>query len=374
MNAPCRCSKSHFFGQGFGVVELMIALLLGTVIILGVSSLFSDSNRALTDISRAGRQLENSLYAADLLAKELSLVGYWGEADGPIDADDPANGVLRASEIAGLEIDPYPATPPICVGTGATGFDPRVELGWAMEFPLLSGSGSELNAAVNSNQCSVGASVASSTSSYLAVRRASTCATGVGGIAESNRCRGVDNFFYLQTNGCYDENRGLVGGEVKLYPANGTNINSLLDYERYRCDPSEMAPIYRYVSRIYYVNHNDQLVRLSLDNSEGGGIGYVHEVMVEGVEHLEFEWFIDDTGAGKYTRVERTLSHSDAVNVVGVNVWLVVRGMQSRPGFVDDFNYVVAGESWAVPSGNVSFSRTLQSRMVRLENNGVSTR
>ena len=62
--------------QGFGLVELMIALALGTVIILGVTTLFSDSSRVLTDITRAGRQLENSLYAMDLLAKELALVDY----------------------------------------------------------------------------------------------------------------------------------------------------------------------------------------------------------------------------------------------------------------------------------------------------------
>jgi len=52
----------------------MIALALGTVIILGVTTLFSDSSRALNDINRAGRQLENSLYAMDLLAQELALV------------------------------------------------------------------------------------------------------------------------------------------------------------------------------------------------------------------------------------------------------------------------------------------------------------
>ena len=59
---------------------------------LGVTTLFSDSSRTLNDITRAGRQLENSLYAMDLLAKELALVDYWGEANAPVDADDPAYG------------------------------------------------------------------------------------------------------------------------------------------------------------------------------------------------------------------------------------------------------------------------------------------
>ena len=166
-------------------MELMIALALGTVIILGVTTLFSDSSRALSDITRAGRQLENSLYAMDLLAKELALVDYWGEASAPVDTDDPAYGPLRAAEIDNLVIGPYPETPPLCVGTGATGFEARVELAWAMEYPLLAGLGSEVNAAVNAGQCKGGGSTATATAAYIAVRRASTCAT----CRRSARCK-----------------------------------------------------------------------------------------------------------------------------------------------------------------------------------------
>ena len=313
---------------GFGLIELMIALALGTVIILGVTTLFSDSSRALNDVNRAGRQLENSLYAIDLLAKELSLVDYWGEASAPVDADDPAYGALRASELDGLEIGPYPASPPLCVGTGATGFDPRVELAWAMESPLLSGVGAEINAAFDKNYCNGGGSTPSADAAYLAVRRASTCATGVGSIATSNACGAVDDFFYLQTNGCYDENAGLSGGEVKLYGVGSADMGSTLTYSRYSCDTSDRAPIYRYVSRIYYVNQSNQLVRLYLDSLESGGHGYVQEILVDGVEDLQFDWFIDDTGNGSYDRKVSDLPAADAANVIGAKIWLKVQRPQ----------------------------------------------
>lgn len=313
---------------GFGLIELMIALALGTVIILGVTTLFSDSSRALNDVNRAGRQLENSLYAIDLLAKELSLVDYWGEASAPVDADDPAYGVLRASELDGLEIGPYPASPPLCVGTGATGFDPRVELAWAMESPLLSGVGAEINAAFDKSYCNSGGSPSSAGAAYLAVRRASTCATGVGPIATRNGCRAVDDFFYLQTNGCYDENAGLSGGEVKLYGLGSADVESTLTYSRYSCNTSERAPIYRYVSRIYYVNQSNQLVRLFLDSLESGGHGYVQEILVDGVEDLQFNWFIDDTGNGSYDRKLSALPAAEAANVIGAKIWLKVQSPQ----------------------------------------------
>lgn len=360
--------------SGFGLIEIMIALALGTVIILGVTMLFSDSSRALNDITRAGRQMENSLYAIDLLAKELALVDYWGEANAPIDVDDPAYGALRASELGGLEIDPYPESPPLCAGTGATGFDPRVELAWAMEYPLLAGLGSEINSAVGASQCNGGGSTAAATAAFVAVRRASTCATGPGTLAATNRCGEVDDFFYLQTNGCYDENAGTSGGEVKLYRSNSAGMSTIFDYTRFGCDANEpatgmgVAPIYRYVSRIYYVNQNDQLIRLSLETLDSGGTGYQPEILVEGVEDLQFEWFIDDSGSGAYDRVERTLATSDAGNVIGVKIWLMVRDTQPRPGYADTTAYTVAGELWSVPAGMTSYPRTLQSRMVSLPN------
>ena len=90
MDSSLLVSRNHLLAAGFGLIELMIALTLGTVIILGVTTLFADSSRALNDINRSGRQLENSLYAIDLLAKELALGDYWGEAGAPVDADDPA--------------------------------------------------------------------------------------------------------------------------------------------------------------------------------------------------------------------------------------------------------------------------------------------
>jgi type IV pilus assembly protein PilW len=354
--------------QGFGLVELMIALALGTVIILGVTTLFSDSSRALNDITRAGRQLENSLYAMDLLAKELALVDYWGEASAPVDADDPAYGPLRGAEIDNLVIGPYPETPPLCVGTGATGFDPRVELAWAMEYPLLAGLGSEVNAAVSAGQCKGGGSTATATAAYVAVRRASTCATGIAGQPAANSCRPVDDFFYVQTNGCYDENAGLSGGEVKLYQAGAGTMSGMFDYTRYSCETSDFAPIYRYVSRIYYVNQSDQLVRLYFDDLEEGSLGYHQEILVEGVEDLQFEWFIDDTGNGEYDRVETTFDHTDAANVVGSKIWLMVRNTRERPGYVDETTYMMAGSEWTIPDGMAAYPRTLQSRMVTLPN------
>lgn len=346
--------------RGFGLIELMIALALGMVIILGVTTLFTDSSRALNDINRAGRYVENSLYAMDLISKDVALVGYWGEANALMPPDNPNFGALRAAEIGDLNTAGYTdLPPPLCAGTGATGFDPRIELGWAMAYPLLAGQGLEADVEVGVDPCNTSGSTAWSKVDYVAVRRASTCAIG-------DNCRAVGNFFHLQTNGCNDPNANLSGGEVKLYQVSADTVASTLDYRRYGC--ADAAPVYRFVSRIYFVNYADELVRLDLDEI-GGAALYQQEVLVEGVEVLRFQWHIDETGDGEYDRVETALSFEDAANVVGVRIWLMVRDTSPRTAYSDpNTPYEIAGETWAVPDGSKAYPRVLQTRMVMLPN------
>ena len=356
--------------RGFGLVELMIALALGLVIILGITNLFVDSSRTLGDISRAGRQLENSLFALDLLAGELALVGYWGEADYPVVADDPTFGPLRASETVGLTVAGFPMPPGVCVGTGGSGFDPKVELGWAMEYPLMAGVGSELNTALGSSACGgTSASTPSAAEEFIVIRRASTCAAGSSALAADNKCPEVGNFFHMQANGCYDPNENLSGGELKLYRVTEATAENLLDYRGFVCD-SETAPIYRYVARIYYVNQQDQLIRLQLEESGQ----YEQQVLAEGVEALRFEWLIDRSGDGDYDVIQSAadsgwtaaMRATDWQNVVGAKVWMIVRSGTSQPGYSDNNVYDLPGQSWA--NDEPGYTRLLRSRAVDLVN------
>ena len=354
---------------GFSVVELMIALALGLVIILGVTDLFVDSSRTQGNVSRTSRQLENSLFALDLLAGELALVGYWGEADYPVIADDPNFGPLRASEMAGVAVAGYPSPPLLCVGSGKGGFNPRVELGWAMEYPLVSGLGVDLEVAMASSACDATVSLPKDTEEFVAIRRASTCAAAISGGAD---CAPIGNFFHLQANGCYDPNAGLSGGEIKLYRVTDADAASILDYRSFGCSSalSERAPTYRYVSRIYYVNDRDELVRLELGESNT----YVEQIMVEGVEALRFEWLIDRSSDGSYDVVrsvaDESWSHaeraSDWQNVVGVNMTMIVRSSTPQTGYQDTNFYELPGQTWT--NENNQYLRIWRSRTVELIN------
>jgi len=359
--------------RGFGLVEIMITMTLGVLIILTVSTLFSDTSRTLFEVSRTGRQLENSMFTLDLLAGELALAGYWGEAGYPIVADTQI--FLSDEDIetapGSLSWTPGSAVPPICMGTGASisgsADDNKAELAYAMEFPVYSASGASLNSEFTANTCGGSGATARAGSEFFVVRRASTCATGSSPLPTNNNCPVLGNFYHLQTNGCYSENAGLSGGEIKLYQVTEATVGTLLPFTAYDC--ATASPIYRYVNRIYYVDANDILTRLTLDN-DGGTIRFMPEQLVQGVELLRFEWLIDANGDGEYDTVSRAPSVADWTNMVGVKIWLVTRATTEEPGFTDDFTYTIAGDSWTVPSGNEGYRRRVQSRTVDLPNIG----
>ena len=337
-------SHSH---KGFTIIEFMIATMLGMFIILGITTLFSEASNTVTDINRMHRQLENSLFATDLIASELSLAGYWGEASAPIDADEPSYGPLRGrTDIAGFPTTPIPA----CIGTGRTGLLPVVELGWGMEHGVVSGAGSKLATELAANKCE-GAFSVPSNNAYFALRRASTCHYGQDG------CTMEENSFYIQTNGCFDEDAGLNGGEIDIKKVTTETVASELTYTLYGCQTT--ANVYNYVSNIYYINEAEELVRLYFDK-----VKYVEEMLVEGVEHLSFEWFIDTDGDLEHDTVVTELTPEYSKRVRGIKVWLVVRGLEPVADFTDTNTYLIAGNTWTPPAGSLNYPRILKTHMV----------
>ena len=337
-------SRSH---RGFTLIEMMIAMLLGAFIILGITTLFTEASSTVTDVNRMHRQLENSLFATDLISSELSLAGYWGEAGNPIDAKDPTYGPLRGR----TDTDGFPLAPvPACIGTGRTGLLPTVELGWGMEHALVSGNGATLASELASNACE-GSFSTPSTNAFFALRRASTCACG------QDDCTLEENAYYIQTNGCFDESIGWNGGEIDIKKVNTSTVGTELTYKLYGCTTT--APVYNYVSNIYYVNSQEQLVRLYFDKTK-----YVEEMLVEGVEHLSFEWYIDTDGDLEHDTVVTQLTPEYSKRVRGIKIWLVVRGLKPIEEYTDTNTYLIAGNVWEPPASSINYPRILKTHMV----------
>ncbi len=77
---------------GLSLVELMIALVLGMVLMVGLGNVYLNSSRASKELQKAGQQIENGRYALELLTDDLRHAGFFGSLGvfkAPVLASDP---------------------------------------------------------------------------------------------------------------------------------------------------------------------------------------------------------------------------------------------------------------------------------------------
>jgi len=65
--------------RGVTLVELMVGLTLGLVITASMLMLFANASAHSQDVARAGMQIENGRYVAELLREDVRLAGFYGE-------------------------------------------------------------------------------------------------------------------------------------------------------------------------------------------------------------------------------------------------------------------------------------------------------
>ncbi|HEV8645684.1 MAG TPA: prepilin-type N-terminal cleavage/methylation domain-containing protein, partial [Burkholderiales bacterium] len=77
---------------GLSLIELMIALALGLILIVGLGNVYLNSSRASKELQKAGQQIENGRYALEILTNELRHAGFFGALGvfaAPAAASDP---------------------------------------------------------------------------------------------------------------------------------------------------------------------------------------------------------------------------------------------------------------------------------------------
>jgi type IV pilus assembly protein PilW len=306
---------------GFSLIEVMVALALGAIILLGVSEIFTDNSRTRNEIERTGRQIESGAYALRLIEGDLANAAYWGEA-----AEQPSAGTL----------------PPVCPGLGTDLAIAANELQAAMGYPIQ-------------GQDTLGTNCITpkTGTDFIAVRRANSCALS------TTECEAWSNNFHLQVSACLDDAPAVELGEIKTASVLGD-----LTYKQRDC--STLAPIYRMLSRIYFINSSDVLVRAELNRPLGTST-YAETPLVEGVELLKFEYGMDTSGDGQIDD-PNTPTGSKWSNVAMVRISMVIRNLKPTTGYTDTKTYTVAGEAYTVPTARLSHKRQLYTRTVSIRN------
>jgi type IV pilus assembly protein PilW len=364
-----------FMQRGMTLIELMVALAIGSVLLIGLATVFFNSSRTHRELEKSGQMIENGRYAMNQVYDDLRHAGFYGYffdlPAAPATLPDPCETADLASlgTAMTLPVQGYNAAsagvfptsnPTTCLGSSGT--------------DLLQTSGTYKNLLEGSD--------------ILVLRRADTAVfTGIIDNSPTNEVGAV----YIQTNG--QEFRFLLGAngaDVPTRNVDGSDPTDPASTRKYPTsatwnqanaahnDPSDPPNFYaadtrKYQVHVYFVapcnvgtgpdgmclNGTDQaLPTLKMLELGSDGTNAVMNIvpLVEGVEYFKVEYGIDDTPS---TPDPITNSVGDGVpdtyvsaptiaqwpNVISVRISMLARNIKKTDDYTDDKTYTLAGAS-----------------------------
>lgn len=311
--------------RGISLIELMIAMTLGLFVIGAMTAVFINNSQSRRELDKAAQQLENGRYAIQILRDEISLAGYY-------------------DSLAKVDISPASTSAKACSETLAdwqNSLDVAVEGINSGSFPCIT--------------------TARANTGMLFVQRASTAVTPQAALNP-----GVA---YLQVSLCGDEYNASVATRYKLANA----AAGVFNLKQIDCG-ANLAPVRQYVRRIFFIDSNnvagDGIPTLKRVDFEAGQKIGTPVALVEGIEDLQFEYALDQSGDGSpdaYTETPSTFGApptNQLVNIVGVRVWLIARAIDPTTGYTDGKTYTLGGKAAYKPADN--FKRHVYSAYIEL--------
>ena len=350
--------------RGMTLVELMIAMAVGVLLLLGVSLLFTQNRQSYRQNEELARIQENARFAIEELSRDLSMAGFFAEI---------VNGGAVVVHAA------LPANANDCGAGGAN---------WLYDF-----TGGLLDGAVRvADQVTGGADAAGEFSCIdagLAVRPN----TDVIGI---RRTSGVPSFWDSLPAGGTAPNCDLTlpAGAAcqRPVPAQGVfvreNSTQVVIYHgtaALDAGDVQLAAIpvpyedWEYSPRVYYVRDVVQpdgdtvptLCRQRLNNALAGVTQFAEECIVEGVEDLQIELGIDTTGDGAANAYVNDFTVNNLDRAVSLRLYLLMRAIDIDVGYTDERTYTLgntAAGSYQVGPFNDRFHRRVYTTTVAMRN------
>lgn len=332
--------------RGFTLIELMVAMAIGTVISLALSQIFAVSTRVKAENDRLGLQIENGRFAMDTLQGELAHAAFFGGFDLAA-----ARTVYRAWS-ARPEALPNPCA--VVLGDIRDALPFHVQ-GYNDVAALPDGLEDCIPDAIQD------------LSDILVVRRGGTCPLG-GTNCEPAPISGTPYFqasycspgesatelAALTTSGNWP---GLVGNWFRIDSDDtALTLHGYFPGNPNACatDPAAIrAPRRPYFVKIFYLSKNtsgnDGIPALRLAQLQGGGSPpapmFSSQILVSGIQQIQFEYGMDtnDDGVPDTFSVDPgiapacvgTACMDNWLNVRAVRVHLLSRGATQSPDYTD---------------------------------------
>jgi type IV pilus assembly protein PilW len=356
---------------GMSLVELMVALAIGSMLMLGLVTTFSNSSQAQRELEKASQLIENGRYAIDLIFTDLHHAGYYGH--------------FYSLEVA-------PAALPDPCETSSTG---NLEAALAMPVQGYRGvNGATLAASTiadidHSNTCEAALLVPANLnpgSDILVVRRADTAIfTGTPTVNEvyiqSNRrtariLKGVNASQTVDGTVVASQTVDNQNQDLRKYP--GTSNTNWADTRKYHVHVYFVAPCsFGSGSNGVCQSGDDQIPTLKRLELVSDGANTVMEIvpLVEGIEFLKFEYGIDASPAavnaltgqqGDGVPDSYVLAPSIAQwpQVTAVKVTILARTISETRGHADTKVYTLPGGIYD-PNPDDAFKRHIYSTEVQ---------
>ena len=326
---------------GFTLVEILVALAIELIILLGLTILLGRTSGNQQELERTIRQLESARFSLDTLSEDVMHAGYFSDFN-------PDTLLTPAS---------YQTPNPCAIAPTAQGWDTSVSP-ILMPVPIQGIAAAAAIACLTSRQPGTEAVV---------VRRGET-----GPMIPMGA--GRDDNLYIQMARC-----PLDAQRIRAAAVPSANPEATFDLRRPDCTTVNDA-LRRLSQRTYYISTcndcdtNDGIPTLKRVEMIDGALRRTS--IAEGVENLQVEYGldIDDDGV---PNTFATLG-SGAINGVAPNVWqnvvavrlhLLIRNTNTSAGYTDTRTYSL-GPDVTIPAPADGFKRTLLTSTVRLRNVG----
>ncbi len=274
--------------SGLSLIELMVSLVIGMILMLGVTQVFIASHSASRLSEGVARAQENGRFALDFLERDIRMAGHMGcvndQAHFIKGADLPKNNINVPTgggspldfsvAIQGYEAAGTGPNDTLAVGAGAVPAGLPTAIANLVPAPL---PGSDILVlrflapeaipvtAINGQELTVDAA------RWARLTEGGVAAPTLFGIAN---CETVDIFAGTTTAG----------------KITGTNVN----FSRYAPQP-EPTMVYRAESMVYYIGTGTNGPGLRRARATSGGGYGINEELVQGIENLQLMYGLDTT-------------------------------------------------------------------------------
>lgn len=316
--------------QGFTIVELMIAMMLGLMLAGAMVAVFVDSRQSYNTSETVMRMQDDARQALRELSTDLTMAGFWAELLVPTDITPDAN--------LAVATDCGPAGVPWVYRAVVPGTSQSL---------ALTAIDNATGAAVNASHSCIAASEVEVGSDVIAIKRVA----GTSSAATSN------NTVYLRTNGTL----GMLYRKPEAAPA------------------AIPAPFWdwEYRPRIYYIRNfafaaGDgiptlcrKVLRYSSAPPTMAGAGAT-ECLAQGVESLQIEFGLDSDADGEPNVYVTGVTTAQMQTVVAARLFLLLRGTDRDIQYRNEKTYRISNAPALTPADD--FHRRVFSVTVGLRN------